>query len=66
MQRKTLAFRPTTHNAVSGSHGHGRLAVARHPRRTDTFKRVAETGPRLMASVPGKGRLSLTGFLPEV
>jgi hypothetical protein len=33
--------------------------------RADTFKRVAETGPRL-ATVVGKGRLSLTDFLPEV
>ena len=33
--------------------------------RADTFKRVAETGPRL-ANVVGKGRLSLADFLPEV
>jgi hypothetical protein len=33
--------------------------------RADTFKRVAETGPRL-ANAVGKGWLSLTDFLPEV
>jgi hypothetical protein len=33
--------------------------------RAETFKRVAETGPRL-ANAVGKGRLSLTDFLPEV
>jgi hypothetical protein len=39
-------------------------ALPHYKRRADTFKRVAETGPRL-ANVVGKGRLSLTGFLPE-
>ena len=49
----------------SGGHGHGPLAVA-PGERTRTFKHVAvETGPRL-ANVAGKGRLSLTDFLPEV
>jgi hypothetical protein len=41
------------------------MGPSRHPRRAGTFKRVAETGPRL-ASVVGKGRLGLVGFLPEV
>jgi hypothetical protein len=36
-----------------------------HIRRADTFKRVAETRPRL-ANVVGKGRFSLIDFLPEV
>ena len=46
-----------------------RCARARAPlcyiRRADTFKRVAETRPRL-ANVVGKGRFSLVDFLPEV
>jgi hypothetical protein len=49
--------------------GRGRCSRARalpHCKwRADTFKRVAETGPRL-ANALGKGRLSLTDFLPEV
>jgi hypothetical protein len=36
-----------------------------NPERADTFKRVAETWPRL-ANAVGEGRLSLTDFLPEV
>ena len=40
-------------------------ALPHYKWRADTFKRVAETGPRL-ANVVGKGRLSLTDFLPEV
>ena len=46
-----------------------RCSRARAPlcyiRRADTFKRVAETRPRL-ANVVGKGRFSLVDFLPEV
>ena len=33
--------------------------------RADTFKRLAEAGPRL-AHVAGEGRLSLVDFLPKV
>ena len=40
-------------------------ALPHYKWRADTFKRVAETGPRL-ANAVGKGRLSLTDFLPEV
>jgi hypothetical protein len=40
-------------------------ALPHYKWRAETFKRVAETGPRL-ANVVGKGRLSLTDFLPEV
>ena len=47
----------------------GRCSRARAPlcyiRRVDTFKRVAETRPRL-ANVAGKGRFSLVDFLPDV
>jgi hypothetical protein len=39
-------------------------ALPHYKRRAGTFKRVAETGPRL-ANVVGEGRLSLTDFLPE-
>ena len=51
------------------SHCFRRCSRARAPlcyiRRADTFKRVAETRPRL-ANVVGKGRFSLIDFLPEV
>ena len=40
-------------------------ALPHYKWRADTFKRVAETGLRL-ANAVGKGRLSLTDFLPEV
>jgi hypothetical protein len=40
-------------------------ALPHYKWRADTFKRVAETGPR-QANAVGKGRLSLTDFLPEV
>ena len=52
--------------ALSGLHGRCLRAQRppRSPLQTATFKRVAETGPRL-ANVVGKGRLSLADFLPE-
>jgi hypothetical protein len=52
-----------------GPRSHGRCSRARalphYKWRADTFKRVAETGPRL-ANVVEEGRLGLTDFLPEV
>ena len=44
---------------------HTGAALPRYIRRADTFKRVAETRPR-PANVVGKGRFSLTDFLPGV
>ena len=44
---------------------HTGAVLPRYIRRADTFKRVAETRPRL-ANVVGKGRFSLTDFLPGV
>ena len=44
---------------------HTGAVLPRYIRRADTFKRVAETRPR-PANVVGKGRFSLTDFLPGV
>jgi hypothetical protein len=44
---------------------HTGVVLPRYIRRADTFKRVAETRPR-PANVVGKGRFSLTDFLPGV
>ena len=54
--RRLLASRQAMHTGA---------ALPRHIRRVDTFKRVAETRPRL-ANAVGKGRFSLIDFLPGV
>ena len=51
-------------NALDSGRCSRARALPHYKWRADTFKRVAEAGPRL-ANVVGKGRLSLTDFLPE-
>jgi len=64
--KDTLGTKFEAAAAASGGRRCSRARVLPHYKcRADTFKRVAETRPR-PANVVGKGRFSLTDFLPGV
>ena len=63
--RVSLRNRVDAFEGIGPEAMHTGAVLPRYIRRAETFKRVAETRPR-PANVVGKGRFSLTDFLPGV